>query len=200
MTTSMNQQDAPATMSFPPPPPAPPAYGPPGAAPPPPPFGAPSGPPPGPGAAWPGSPPAPPVGGLNRRDAKILEIAQPLLPPWARVRQIVVAETVHPVLAFCLGLLVIPGLLLFATVNHNRVLAVADEGIYLLDCGHTGFRSKRLMMVLPRGVELTMKLRVGKEKLYVGGRWRKSVAAANADLPRILATAPPAAGVTPAAA
>jgi len=127
---------------------------------------------------------------LTRGKHKMIERAKPLLPPEAEIRHIFPAGTKGVGLFVVLALLlaIVPGALLFALLNQNRLIAITDEAIYVLDCGH-GTKPKRVLAVLPRATPfgngtggMASRIRVGSETLWVGQKFRAELAAADAQL------------------
>lgn len=136
----------------------------------------------------------PPAPTPTPRNAKLIRAAAPLLPPGTQIRQIIAAQTLKPSVAVGLMFLgILPGALLGIAINRNRLLAVANEGIYVLDCGHGSIRRpKKVVTVLPRATQLTPKLEIGGKPLHLVARWNDQIAAANAEAAWF--AAPPAEG------
>ena len=120
----------------------------------------------------------------------MIERAQALLPPGAQIRQIFPAGTKGIGLFVVLALLlaIVPGALLFALINRNRLIAVTADAIYVLDCGH-GKKPKRVLLTLPRTTRLgpgssgiATKILVGSETLWVAQKFRSEIAAADAEI------------------
>jgi hypothetical protein len=127
---------------------------------------------------------------VTRAKRQMIERAKPLLPPGAEVRQIFLAGTKGVGLFILLAVLlaIVPGALLFALLNQNRLIAITDDAIYVLDCGH-GAKPKRVLVTLPRATRLGQgtggianKIQVGSETLWVGQKFRAELATADADI------------------
>ena len=145
------------------------------------------------------SQPAKPTRGKQR----MIDRAQPLLPPGTQIRQIIPAGTKRPMPVFIwpfflLG--VLPGFLLLIVYNMtitNRMLVVTPDAIYVLDCGRGNSRPKRVHQVLPRATRLgpasgTLNVRIsaGPETLWTGKPFVREVTAADAEAAQIPAPRP----------
>jgi len=148
-----------------------------------------------PGAGTPGAG-APPVKAPRGRQ-QMIDRAEPLLPPGAQIRQIFPAGTkgIGLFVALVLLLAILPGALLFALINRNRLIAVTQDAIYVLDCGH-GKKPKRVLMTLPRPTHLgsaggmLIKITAGPETLWVAQRFAAELAAADAGVAQTQQTVP----------
>jgi Protein of unknown function (DUF2510) len=117
-----------------------------------------------------------PTSSVARKRQRAIEQAQPLLPPGTRIRQIISAQTGSPLLYIVLMLLlaILPGALLFLAISKNRLIVVAADAIYVLDCGHLGMTPKRVLRVLPRSTRLGplggvwTKIHAGPDTLWAG--------------------------------
>jgi len=152
-------------------------------------------------AAAPSGPPPPaylplatPAVKVSRTKHRMIERAQPLLPPGTEIRQIIFAGTRRPMPwyiwpFFLLG--VLPGfliLIIYAMTTKGRVLAVTPDTIYVLDCGRGGQNPKRVLGVLPRATRLgppvgslNIKVAAGPETLWSGRMFAADILAADAE-------------------
>jgi hypothetical protein len=113
---------------------------------------------------------------MSKKKRRMIERAEPLLPSGTQIRQIVTASTRSPVLWIGLVILlaILPGALVFTMISKNRIIAVSQDAIYVLDCGHFGYRPKGVLRVLPRATRLGpagglwTKINAGPEKLWAG--------------------------------
>lgn len=113
---------------------------------------------------------------MSKKKRRMIERAEPLLPSGTQIRQIVTASTRSPFLWIGLAILlaILPGTLVFAMISKNRMIAVSQDAIYVLDCGHFGYRPKGVLRVLPRATRLGpagglwTKINAGPEKLWAG--------------------------------
>ena len=112
---------------------------------------------------------------MARRKQRAIERAQPLLPPGTQIRQIIGTQTGSPLLYILLMLLaILPGALIFLAISKNRWIVVAQDAIYVLDCGHFGMTPKRVLRVLPRSTRLGplggvwTKIHAGPDTLWAG--------------------------------
>ncbi len=125
----------------------------------------------------------------------MIERTQPLLPPGAQIRHILIAGTKGIWLFIGLLLLgILPGALIFLLINRNRILAVTQDEIFVLDCGH-GQKPKRVLGVLPRATRLgppvgnPIQITIGQERLFTGNKFRSEIIAADAEAPQAAPTA-----------
>lgn len=142
------------------------------------------------GSPQPGQPQfaSPPSARAQKQSERLRTAAAPLLPPGTTIRQCFEAETRSPWLfiAMALPLALIGAALVFIAINRNRVIAVTDNGIYVLDCGAFGGKKpKRVLAVLPRSTRfgplngVFPKVRIGNETLFIAQMFAPEVAAAD---------------------
>jgi hypothetical protein len=89
---------------------------------------------------------------MSKKKRRMIERAEPLLPSGTQIRQIVTASTRSPVLWIGLLILlaILPGAFVLTIISKNRIIAVSQDAIYVLDCSHCGYRPKGVLRVLPR--------------------------------------------------
>lgn len=118
--------------------------------------------------------------GKMRRRQKLVNAALPVLPPGTQIRQIIPATT-RPMwlwIVCALALALLPGSLLFMAINRSRLLAVTDEGIYVISCSawFGNVRAKQIVAVLPRATRLgppsglQTRFSLGTLTLYLGSQ------------------------------
>jgi hypothetical protein len=164
-------------------------------------------PPPPPVSGRPGVP-GPPTQTAPTRPTKaeslhvgLVKRAQPLLPPGTRIRQIFLAGTLSPkaTAVLCITIIGAPVAML---INHQRMIAVADDAIYVLKCGRlTPTKPTRVLRTLPRttrfelaGGTMAWHITVPPEKLWVTGAVsRAEIAGGDADAPKLASPPPPGA-------
>ena len=129
----------------------------------------------------------------NKKKQRLIERAQPVLPAGTEIRQIFSATTRSPYLLFGLMFLfILPGAIIFWTINRGRMIAITKDAIYVLNCGNFAWsKPKRVLRVLPRTTRfgpvsgMFAKIQVGPEHLWMGdnaGAYAE-IAAADAEAP-----------------
>ena len=120
----------------------------------------------------------------------MIERTQALLPPGTQIRHMVIGSTRGIWLLMGLMLLgILPGALIFVLINRNRIVAVTQAEIFVLDCGR-GQKPKRVLTVLPRANRLgppagfPIRITVGREHLFAGTKFRSEILAADAEAPQ----------------
>jgi len=114
----------------------------------------------------------------NKTKQRLIERAQPFLPPGTQIRQIFGGETRSPVLFIgLLFLAILPGAIIFMLINRNRIIAVTQDAIYVLSIGSFAWsKPKRVLRVLPRATRFGPasgtwpKINVGPERLWTSNR------------------------------
>jgi hypothetical protein len=127
----------------------------------------------------------------NKTKQRLIERAQPFLPPGTQIRQIFGGETRSPVLFIgLLFLAILPGAIIFMLINRNRIIAVTQDAIYVLSIGSFAWsKPKRVLRVLPRATRFGPasgtwpKINVGPERLWTSNRagWFAEINAADAE-------------------
>jgi len=135
----------------------------------------------------------------NKTKQRLIERTQPLLPPGTQIRQIFTGSTQSPFLLFGLMLFfaVLPGAIIFMLINRNRVIAVTQDAVYVLNLGSFAWsKPKRVLRVLPRTTRfgpvggIWAKINVGTEHLRVGDNAGAYAEVAAADAEAALLGAP----------
>jgi hypothetical protein len=128
---------------------------------------------------------------MSARD-KMAQRSLPFLPPGTQIRHAFYGQTgPSPYFFFLIGFLI-----LFLAGMRYRIVAVADNAIYVLECGFWGYQPKRVLTALPRQTRfgpvsgLWAGVVVGNERIWVHKRFQKDVEAADAELAGVMPAAP----------